>query len=306
MSDPFGTRAIILGAVAVAACMAMVQPAARGAVIVNETFADGDRTTDNPPGSLQWTYGAHHGSSAFTSLNAGDGALLWDHTTSGGTKSFSAIWGHFADAGTPLTLAVGDSLSLTFDVSFSNGTLVNSTNSFRWALLDSNNSRVTSDFAGNNATGIANGSTFGAWRGYGAGTAVFGSNTTGNNLVSRQRTGTGTGLYTSADWGDFSAVNEPLFALNTTYAGYLTLMRTATGVEVQAGINGASTLLVTDTVAPFVEFDTISFFVTDASNTDLTLDNIQLTYVPVPEPASVLSLLVLAGGLLGRRLRPRA
>src|SRR5687768_3877268 len=158
-------------------------------VLVNEQFSDGDRLIDAGPASLQWTYGAHHATAAnaFTSLDASSNALLWDHTNAG-FNSFSGIWAHFAPGNDPLSLAIGETLRLSFDLSFNSGSFVGNLNAFRWALFDSNNSRVTTDFAGTNATGIASGSTFGSWRGYTGQSTINSIVTTGNNLLARERT----------------------------------------------------------------------------------------------------------------------
>lgn len=276
-------------------------------VLVNEQFTDGERSTQAAPDSLQWTYGAHHATAAnaFTSLDASNGALVWDHTNNG-NSSFSGIWAHFAPGNAPIVLAVGETLQLSFEVRFSGGTFGGSANAFRWALFDSNNSRTTTDFAGFNATGLSSGSTFGPWKGYLAQTAVMTTDTVGpptNTFVVRERTGTQNALFQSDQYVDISgsAVNELLFAADVTYSGLLSLTRTASGMAVQASIGGLSTNLATDSGSPFVEFDTVAFFSADALAQNITLDNVQVQIVPEPATATMLAAGVL--GLAARRRR---
>jgi hypothetical protein len=277
---------------------------AEASVIVDETFADSERLTQSPPNSLQWTYGAHHttSTSAFASLDASSGSLVWDHTGAGG-NSFSAIWAHFTPSGAPLTLAIGETMTLSFDVTFSGGNFANSSGAFRWALFSSNGSRTTTDFAGTSEPGIASGTTFSAWRGYEGQLPVGG--TTGDFLT-RERTGSGNGLFATTNWAGLSgsSVEEPTFAASTIYPGWLALTRTATGVSVQASMNGVSTNLVTDTASPFTSFDTISFFVLDSLTHNITLDNIQVTVVPEPATVGLVAMMAMMGLLvLAIRLR---
>jgi hypothetical protein len=239
---------------------------------------------------LLWTYGAHNATAAnaFTSLDASSGALVWDHTN-GGFNSFSGIWGHFMPGASPLALQIGETLELHFDVTFSGGAFATSNAAFRWGLFDSNNSRVTTDFAGTNATGLSSGATFGAWRGYIAQTGVNTIDVVGNTLLARERTGGGSALFDSAQYADItgSGVNEPIFAAGVSYPGALSLTRTASGMNVRASINGVSTNLALDGT-PVLEFDTVSFFTVDAATQNITLDNVVVQIVPEPSSAFLL------------------
>ena len=260
--------------------------------VVNDTFSDNERLTDSAPNSLRWTSGAHHSTaaSAFTSLDASGGQLFWDHTT-GGNNSFSGIWGHFIAGASPLTLLVGETMTLGFDVTFSGGLFSTSPNGFRWALFDSNNSRITTDFAGTNATGISSGTTFSGWRGYVAQLAANSSEVAGSTFLTRERVLSGNGLFVSAEYADIagSSVDEPTISAATPYHATLTLERTVGGMIVQGSFNGVSTIAGTD-ATPVTEFDTISFFTLDVLTQDITLDNISLTVTPEPTCAALLSL----------------
>jgi len=268
------------------------------ALVVDEQFTDNERLTqDNvntPKTSLQWTVGAHRSSNAFGTLNASGGALVLDHTDASSNSSFAGTWAYFTPGGNPISLsAVGDSLSLSFNVSFSGGTFSASGGAFRFGLLNSNNTRVTTDFAGSNETGLSSGTTFSGYRGYEMTAPV---NTTANgssNLEVRERTGTGNGLNTSSNWTSLnSATQEPLFAAGTSYPASLTLTRTAAGIDILGSINGVTTSLISDNTTPVTSFDTISFFTLDSATHNLTLDNIQVDFTPVPEPTTAAGLLL--------------
>ncbi len=269
-------------------------------ILIDEQFADLNRTGDTLPGSAAWVSGAHHATGAFTSLDASSGTLVWDHTNAG-LNSFSGIWAYFAPAATPLTLAVGEGLQLTGEVSFSGGGFSTGANAFRWGVFDSNSGRVTTDFAGNNATGLSSGTTFGAYRGYAGQSTVSATEFTGNGLLARERTGSGSGWFTSTDFTDVpgTLAEEPEFLASTLYTFTLTLRRVAGGMEVQAGINGALSPVGLD-ASPVLEFDTLAFFTVDALTHNITLDNLRLTHLAaVPEPTTGV-LLGMGAGLLAR------
>lgn len=277
-------------------------------VPLNEQFTDGERSTEALPSSALWTYGAHNNANqanAFTSLDASGNSLVWDHTNNG-NNSFSAIWAHFAPGNAPIVLNEGETIKLTFEVTFSGGAFVNQTNAFRWALFDSGNSRVTTDFHTTTVgqAGIFSGSTFSGWDGYAAQTTVHSAAIAGSQFSVRERTGTGNGLFTGAEYTDLppSLAEEGVFSADVTYAGSLSITKTASGAEVIATIGGTTTNLALD-ATPVTEFDTVSFFVIDAMTHNIALDNIQVEVVPEPATAGMLAMGAL--GLAARRRRTR-
>ncbi len=286
----------------------IVGRSAGAAVIVNDQFTDNERATQTPPGSLAWVVGAHNttAANAFGSLDASSGALVLDHTNAG-TNSFAAVWGYFAASGSPLTLAVNDRLTLSFDVTFTGGGFATNAGAFRWALFNSNGSRVTADFAGTNATGISSGTAFSGYRGYEAQTLLNSSVQTAgtNDFLTRERTGTGNGLFTSSEWTALagSAVAEPVVSATTVYQGSLVLTRTASGVDVQASLAGTTTNLFSDNATPVTSFDTIAFFTLDGLTHNYVFDNVQLTTDVVPEPSGLAAAGIALVGLLHRRRR---
>ncbi|MEZ0265620.1 MAG: PEP-CTERM sorting domain-containing protein [Phycisphaerae bacterium] len=273
-------------------------------MLLNDTFADNERLTQAPPASAHWFYGAHHDTpgSEFTSLDASGGALFWDHTNSSNSASFSGTWAHFAPSGSPVTVGVDEVIRLTFDVTFTGGNFATGNNAFRWSLLDSNGSRVADDFAGQNATGLSSGTTFGGWRGYEALLPLSATDPAGTNFRIRERVNSGPGLNTSSEWANLgAAVNEPTFADGVTYQGLLEITRTATGVTVRGELAGASTVTAVDDASAFTTFDTASFFILNSNSKDVTLDNVRVEITAVPEPGTVGLGLAGLGLMLARR-----
>ncbi len=284
----------------------LIAPPGHAQVLVNDTFSDNERSTQSPPSSLSWIVGAHNGTAAnaFGTLDASGGNLVLDHTQSPGVNSFAVAIGYFTVSGSPVVLSMGETLTLSFDVSFSNGSFQTNNGAFRWALFDSGGSRVSADFAGNNAPGISSGTTFNGYRGYEAQSRIDGM-ATPNAMFTRERTGSGAGLFNSTEWAAQlgSETSSASYAANVTYGGSLILERTASGVNVQGSLNGATTSSYLDTT-PVTQFDTIAFFTVDGLSHDLTFDNVNVTVTPEPAAGSLLAMAGLS--LLSMRRRRRA
>lgn len=271
--------------------------ASASTLLVNESFSDGERFTqtgDTTLTSLRWTYGAHHSNAAdaYTALTVFNGRLEWYHQPNTLTQaSFSAIWAHFTDGNTPLMLEDGNSLLLSFSVGFVGFSHPDISTAFRFQLLNSGNSRITTDFAGSNENGIAHGETFNSWRGYEA-TLPLSIRSTGpsGNLVTRKRTGTGAGLNNSGYWTEFpeGGVAPPLIeSASRPVPASLQITRTGNSISLQASINGVITNEVQDHVDPVFSFDTIGFFIHAQAAPSVRLDNIQLSLIPEPSSAAL-------------------
>jgi hypothetical protein len=300
-------KAVVITAIVLAAPVESVS--GQTVVYLNDTFSDQDRSTQSLPDSAQWFVGAHHStaSSAYGTLDTTNGNLVLDRTT-GSAISYAAAWAHFAPSGSPVTIPVGQTMTLSFDVTFTGGAFssVDRVGEFRFALFNSNGSRVAADFAGANESGISSGTTFSGWRGY-EGQAPVDDNLTGTgtaDFLVRKRTGTGNGLFTSSNWSptntsSSTAVTEPLFAADQTYTGSLTLWRMDDStVAVQASLGGVTTGVRLDNTTPVFQLDTVAFFALDQWTHDLVFDNVQ---VSIPEPSTAAMGFIALPFLLRRR-----
>ncbi|HVJ46120.1 MAG TPA: PEP-CTERM sorting domain-containing protein, partial [Luteolibacter sp.] len=163
------------------------------------------------------------------------------------------------------------------------GAFYTSDGAFRWALLNSNGNRVTTDFAGNNTSGISSGATFSTWTGYQGDSAVAGT-PNANTLQIRERKGSGDSLFTGSNW-DVRSAGNTIATSTADVAVVLDVTRTAAGVTIGTSYGGSSISYV-DTSATTTSFDTIAFFTVDGLTKDIILSNIKVETLIIPEPAS--------------------
>jgi hypothetical protein len=280
------------------ATLALPLSAQTTATLFNDTFDDGERATQNPPGSVKWS------SSIGTALALTDNQLV---QTPSGASSYPITLGYFTAQGSAVTLGVGESLALSFSVSFiapSTGT-----GGFRFGLYDSSAaaSRKTSD-----SFSRAD-STFADYTGYfttatlsgGPGARFYergGADLIGGSLSNHSAVGNFGGGGTGFVEGNVYAVS---LSYQRTAAATLVLGVSYTGIFGEDSVASTVTHTVSDTDASAFSFDSISFYLhgTGAAGA-VTLDNITLEYSSVPEPSSVALLAggaVLALGLVRRR-----
>lgn len=137
---------------------------ARATVLLNDTFADGDRTTQNLPASAAFYQG---GSSVNQSLDVVSQTLQYSFDNTSGQLGQYVVY--FTAEGSPVSLNVGDKLSVS--LTFSGDQIVNGADSLRIGLFDSGGSRVSADYSG-----VAN-VAFNAYTGY----SFFGNMGAGSN-----------------------------------------------------------------------------------------------------------------------------
>jgi len=277
-------------------------------ILVNDTWADGNRTSSGPDGGgidSPWYFSGTGASMTTTvgNLNAG-------------VPTGSASWlNYFATDASPVNLAnAGDSLKVTWN--FTTGTIgaANTSQNFRLAILDSpSGSIVSSDTSP--AAGI-----------YSGGYAMFMNMapTLGNGnpfqLKKRSVFTSSDQLSTSGNWGtalgNGATTGNSGYANATAYSYTLTLTRNASSgidiVSTMAGgtLNGSGTATVsaTDAAPGTFTFDTFSIRPSGSASTadafNFTQYQVEFTPAPVPEPSilalSGLGLAALAGY---RRLR---
>ena len=278
-------------------------PVASAAILLNDTFADGNRTsTSLPTDSAVWVSHA-------ADTVVGPGSVAFTQGT--GSKK---LWTHYATDGAEVDLAVGDKLIATIDFTPRGALYANTSRSFRFGLFnDPTDAQLASDTNSDDGGGRWSDST-----GYAVLLALNNDGAGGTGAQVGKRTGTGsllgsTGLYTLSSGGS-PIVN----ALDTQYTLTLELERAATDVmNVSFSIADAGGVISSHSViddptgaaalgaGPIAtKFEQLFFRFSSAATTSdiVDINRIQVEHVvAVPEPATAAIALMGVATLLRRR-----
>lgn len=262
-------------------------------ILVNENFSDGDRSTQNPPSSLQWY-------STFTSnlLTVEDGWLV-----NSSPQRVRGAAAYFTDLGSAATINVGETINLSLNMRVDTLVLGSAANMFSIGLFDSlgiASNRSTADNQNANVTST----------GYAGGVSLNSALRETVNLAKRVGTGTGTlplitnrNAYAGTAAVATSAAYNEHVTQNIVYDVLLSVARTSdTEALVTFTLSGgdlteAQTITYTDSSGYF-SFDTIGFYTSQNSNDpfmglgQISLDNIKVEIV-IPEASA--SAVLLAG-----------
>jgi hypothetical protein len=248
--------------------------------LINDTFTDLDRTNQSLPASSAWFTS---GTNVSTNIDASGGALI--------VKNGLTTLTYFTASGSPVNLAVGESLTLSFTVSFS--AVADAAGTFRVGLFNSG-TRFTADAFGN--TNAAFSGNYAGYLGVVNPGATSGTNifrvyerSANNNLTSGS-------LTNFTQTGGSSGGTFKTFAIDTVYSAMLTLTlvdattlsinQSYTGVFSGDSVTSTASATISDTSGLTTSFDTLSFYYNNTAN--LTFDNIKLDYTSaIPEPATV-------------------
>jgi hypothetical protein len=243
---------------------------AQPTTIINDTFADGERVTQNLPSSVAW----YTVNAARLNLAVRNGAL-----TLVGNNNDRDVWGYFPT----ITLGIGDSLTFTVDFRWTNNPPVQSTPAFKIALCYSNG------LAPRRADGAI---PIGPYQGYANFTNPADASA-GTNI--RKRDGPAASLPASllleqtdgADnitvWNSLRAGLAGTQQANTPYTAVLKVTRTgADTANITTSITGGTlspnnTIVATDTSNIVFNFDTVAIDAADsAAYGDLLVTRAQL------------------------------
>lgn len=276
------------------------------ALIINDSFSDGSRTTQSLPSSTEWY------SRAGTSTASVSGSTLnFDLVAA----PDNGVVGYFTNSGA-IDLAIGQSISLSFDLTVNSPhALSGEGDRLRFGLMNSGGSRETSDESNFNSVS----GTYSNYEGY---WALFTPNFGGVRASIQERNGTQDALPTTNamtllgntfDTNDANNNLEP----DTTYQYTLEIVRTSAGTNTitatVGGLSGVNTFVQTDVTLPFDSFDTAVISLHDFSDpqhptepaTLATIGNITVT-TSVPEPSTLVMWSLASVTLLMKRRASRA
>ena len=220
------------------------------------------------------------------------------------TADGARLIGYFA----PQTLTnVGDSITLTYDVSFTVGTIVSSSDNWRYALYDRQTASQETTNSNLNVNGTANTEPFrGYW--YGVDTNA---GATGAQGTIRERSGTVANVDPFAN-ATATQIGSPTglvtLAAEQTYTGTMTLTLSNTNEITLSGSfsgnAGSNTFSFVDTSPATTTYSVVGFLNGGGINADqVTFNNVDVTFTPIPEPAALGLVGIAAWGLACRRRR---
>ena len=263
------------------------------ATLLDDTFADGTRNNQNLPTDAAW----YVSTPSDWTTTTGSMALATPSSAILGVSYFGA------NSSSPVSLAVGDTLSATIKFTFAGVAAGNTSGSFKIGIFDFADSTLspkwaTADLSSNSGqgSGVAG---YALFQSFGA---TF-NNGTPMNLLKRTTTSDSSLLGTSGDFttlgsgpgstngfGGFVAGTQYSLQLSVTRSNATTLVISATWQNVT---NSSSSLTwsVVDTGATSFNFDGIGFRPAAASSTasTITFNEVRVDYTNAGAPASVSS-----------------
>lgn len=248
------------------------------ALVLEDTFTDLDYTDGTDPLDSQWRI---HTNSTTTTLGAASGALVIGRTTTNGNGFNPGAVTTFPAQ----TLAIGQSIKLSFDAIVSGGTVA--ADNFRFGLYNSGGTNMTANLVGNPPP-------FGTVFQNDVGYSLFAPlHTTGTaSLRYRTTSGTNNVLQLSAAPNISIGTGSITSATSsgTPFSGSLSIVRVGTNSYDLTAEFAGNTFAVTSysPALATTTFDTLSFFtVMNQANMSLTVDNVRIA---VLTPNSVNSL----------------
>lgn len=271
-----------------------LSPAHCQTILLNDTFADGQRNNQNLPGSAAWFLLNDTAVTPTLSVNA-EKELVWGDKAS----TYSAVIAFFTPSGQPQSLGIGDSLKVEFRMAPDNlaGYV---TRAIRVGVMNSGGKRITADALHNGATGQSVGTTFTDWRGYALYSAI--DNTPWPDYLQvYERSSANASLFSSGAYTQVGELNTSgTFAEMEFVPFELTITRRAAQMEI-AGMAADGTIgPVTDTSLLVTAFDTLALFTGPQVN-GLRMDDVKVTYIPNPSPSDDPNLAVLTENVFGKQ-----
>lgn len=253
--------------------------------ILDDTFADGTRNIQNLPTESAWYC------SSGSSLTAAPGAM----TLQMGSSAILATTYFSTSANNPVSLNIGDTLSVNITYTFTGVAPVNTSQGFRLALCHFGASRANADYSSNSGQGT-NVEGYAVYQNMG----INFNNTTPTSLMLRTNIPDKSLLGTSSDWeslgvGPGSTNNFPGFTNNVPYTLQLSVQRTdVNAIQVTAtwlnDVSGAIlSTAVMDTSATNYNFDGLGLRPLTAASTasGIIFNEVQVEYVAAATAPSI-------------------
>ena len=263
---------------------------AHATTILDDTFADGDRTNQALPSSAAW----YSASANTTNLQTSAGSLEFTSLTheSGILASLPSF-----------TLTSGQSVTVSFTFSVT-GASNTTANTLRLGLFNSNGAPVTAD-GWDTATGPSFAG-YGAWGNMGDSGGSTSSGVLYRSAITDPLFG-GSALHTEAGGtaptgGDFNLTS------GQSYTGTFTILDNGASNTISFALNGVSLSAVTDSAHDYTTFDTLAFLLpaNSASSVDFTEISVSTSAVPEPGCLTLAILGAAALALVGLRKRTHA
>ncbi|MDP1580948.1 MAG: PEP-CTERM sorting domain-containing protein [Candidatus Didemnitutus sp.] len=287
----------------IAALCTLPVAAAAQTTIFNEAFASGQRATFTYFTSADW-----HSSSTSDTITYTDAASITQATGGSGRT----LTGFFTPHGNAQSLAVGEALTFTFNITFNRDiALTANSNNFRFGVFDSTTGARP---AGDSTGGTSASTVFDNYFGY-AGMLNLGGGA--NSLSIRERTSVSNQAFLGATTpyttlGSTGSPTSGSFVQNTLYTGVMTLTRTASStMDLSFSITGGTlsgfSISRQDTSSIVSSFDTFAFHLNSSTADSYTLSQVKVDYSgisPIPEPSTyavIFGAIALVGVAIRRR-----
>lgn len=286
------------------AALALAPAVAFGTIVVDDSWADGDRAKTGPLDADWWSASSTSGNSVEVDV----GALGMVTGTSG-----RGIHATFA----PQTLSIGDSITATYTFMTPATVGTGKSTAFRVALMDLNNPALADDLSSSSSTPNP---LYVGQPGY---MSDFDVNTGATADISirehDQASALGRFLGTTSEWTNSGGSSDAgyTFDPNTEYVGVFSITRTgADSVDVFSSMSQGGGLMDSHTrsyssniannygmLGFWANSNTFGSTNTDDPDNGITFSNVTVEYMAIPEPGTMALLIggFLALGVLRRR-----
>ncbi|MDR1284135.1 MAG: hypothetical protein LBK99_25460 [Opitutaceae bacterium] len=273
-------------------------PALSASTLLSEDFT-GNRLTSSLPTTSAWYSSGTSGSIAYDTTNGGSITQTVNGTT-------SQLLTYFTSAGDPVSLGVGEALSVRFDFRLSD--IFDTSGAFRIGLFSSGGNRIAADNQKTSNVVFTNYTGYAFYLNPGADSdtslSISKRDKSSTNLLNNSDAMTGLGGGTAT-----------ILEAGVTCTGVLSLIRTGDDIMsiTFSILDGSGSILTTmscEDASGFTSFDTLAFVGMNSSSKlkSFTLENVSI--LSIPEPRATITGLAACAAIVAlakrfRRISPR-